>query len=165
MFFLCLFCHFVCQRWSGRITWCWEIFLQPLHVVFLPYQSQMSNLVVLVSQWSRMSCDHWPCPLVFMMSGQAPPTTFLKVALDFLLSWEKKIHTVFCSTVCQISTGTVVSREVPVFLYLRGQEGNLQLSSSLDSTLSAWKDKGIRPLTVRLAQLRWSDQAVADLRR
>lgn len=58
-----------------------------------------------------------------------------------------------------------MSREVPLFLYPGGQEGNVQLSVSSDVTVAAWKDEGIRPLTVRLAELRWSDQAVADLRR
>lgn len=65
----------------------------------------------------------------------------------------------------QISTGTVVSGEVPVFLYPGGEEGNIQLPVSPVITVLAWKDEGIRPLTVRLAELHWSDQAVADLRR
>jgi len=48
-----------------------------------------------------------------------------------------------------------MGRKVPVFLYPQGQEGNLQLPVSLDNTLSACKDKGIRPLAARLAKLHW----------
>ena len=58
-----------------------------------------------------------------------------------------------------------MGREVPMFLDPGGQEGYIQLSVSLDVTLLAWNDKGVRPLTERLARLRCSDQAVADLRR
>lgn len=57
-----------------------------------------------------------------------------------------------------------MGREVPMLLDPEGQEGYIQLSVSLDVTLLAWNDKGIRPLTERLARLCWSDQAVADLR-
>lgn len=58
-----------------------------------------------------------------------------------------------------------MGREVPMFLDPEGQEGYIQLSVSLDVTPLAWNDKGIRPLTERLARLCWSDQAVADLGR
>lgn len=44
-----------------------------------------------------------------------------------------------------------MGREVPIFLYPRGQEGDIQLSVSLGGALWAWRDKGERPLTARLA--------------
>lgn len=53
---------------------------------------------------------------------------------------------------------------MPVFLYPREQQRNMPLPGSPDITVSAWKDEGIRPLTVRLAELHWADPAVADLR-
>lgn len=44
-----------------------------------------------------------------------------------------------------------MGREVPILLYPRGQEGDIQLSVSLGGALWAWRDKGERPLTARLA--------------
>lgn len=61
----------------------------------------------------------------------------------------------FCSSACQISTGTVMPREVPIFLYPKGREGNIQLSVSPDITVSAWKDEGMRPWTVRVLLRQW----------
>lgn len=148
-FLLCLFifCHFVCWRWSGRITWCCGFSFKHRTCYF--YHINLQSAIQLCWFLNDWEWWHWPCSWVLTMSWRAS-----SVYLQGLWISHCPREITLCSTVQQISTGTVMGKKVPVFLYPQGQEGNTA-PVSLDDTLLAWKDKGIRPLAARLAQLHW----------
>lgn len=154
-FFLCLFIFVLLFAGGGVVL---GDFSFKQCKWYLPHEPPICNPVVLASRRLKND-DHWPCSSVLMMSWQGA------VYLRGLWISSCPGEITLCSAVQQISTGTVMGRKVPIFLYPQGQEGNLQLPVSLHSTILAWKDKGIRPLAARLAKLRWWEWAVAHLRK
>lgn len=153
-FFLCLFIFVLLFAGGGVVLGDFSLTVQ---VISTTWTSNMQSSCVGFSE--TKNDDHWPCSSVLMMSWQGA------VYLRGLWISSCPGEITLCSAVQQISTGTVMGRKVPIFLYPQGQEGNLQLPVSLHSTILAWKDKGIRPLAARLAKLRWWEWAVAHLRK